>query len=1693
MTEVRHKLIARLAFEVVKENFSNPENISQDDETNKMRPTIKLKNLGSEEILEFIKIWQENITATYLARKKLVLFRECGIDVPSEFLSEEGKSITYYRSGSGSKSDSGLLYIHTKRVSDEQGLESMFTISDDMYLNGGLKTPRFDPEQVLLKLAWSKFNDSNPTDLFYKKIPEIRKMVNDANNGEEIALNNYCDFILDVSQKLKRIGGPVNQDNFNIEVGKALNSLRLFPDENWANARDIQRRITLNCRYADLQNASAADQDPESLINLVDLKIFKTIEGEEYVDEENQLIRSNCKAYIISKDKEDREKIPYDIFSQIFVKDNVSIPLGERVESEIQETDSSRVGEYIGLDVKKGLTSRNQEAAIKFLEALPPEDSTEYFRPLAALIKTSTKNIIRKIAYPPSKAFDNPFLKIVQFARSNIENCKDKKFRMELMVEDQEPNFQSSLNLFAYYFGQTLKEIDIETTEVPGLIDLKIDDRLVNPDPVPELIDLEADDDEIETEGIEWNPLPLRLSLYSVDDNKLMDEQKIEWASKDVTWLALNWLYCLAQDSPSDKVFLEYRESNFENLADTASRRLVAISSIVDESSDQELDDNNNVIKSILEERTIFFNQIKVEGLGIDSISDYLDKWEPLFCDARNEFIPEGTCDPRLSALTSIDVIHQSNGLSALMMNCHPLRLRWYRSFLEKNREVCLQSLELKSSGDEFYINYLHDVSPHGQPSLLSNGHRAILVPVMEAGFGELYSALKKGGLAGNYWTGEIDNSAIDVIVDQIREYLIAHPHKSDGLSLLFLIPNGGSLPRKLLTKLRNSEFKDLCVDCYVIAPKEEWGAVITEFQDIETSTRASSEYRFFPPIQLQLIDWGGELETAKEIRELSVDISIVPNLFGDKIDINEHTEPVDEGGGNFDPFWDKCKFIDSESAKGSVAIVLKPEISDPVLDNWSTVNVRLYRSEVVSSQDPLNTDFLKLIIRFSDEAELFNSLHKCSHWVVTLDHFVGRGQIESLPSKPEIITVKEGVGGNHLYTLVVSSDNGKDLIIQRLVRKLKGFSGSDALPDSSLLPQLALRVYSEVRNIAPSLILKSMGISRVTEEVLGLMIAKEYVNEKYPYDQKNGASVWISLDDCKEWFPGDRADLCRIDFYYDMEGNLEIQTIIVEAKLRKAYDPHGVEQVLSSKELFNKIIPIDTESKNSIDSKFWRQQLVLAIENAPEKAINLFGDFKKQDSNKKFPEKIKFDFRKGKFKSLPCKGIYSVCLTLGLTRQIVEEKSGVTIVKSPANKIVSLLEGEMERKPEKPDAKPAPLNVNEDINEPDETPVTMNVDDDINEPDEKTGALHDIEKNEKSEENHQPKNRLSKEIMDGKYQDILDRFAEFNIGVKRPDNGLLYFEGPAFLLFRCQPETGVDPKKLKEKEQALHLKLKLPAGARIMFENADGAVNIYVPKLEEERYFVYTDNMWSRWETPEENGLVVPIGENLKGETIFINFSSPDSPHLLIGGETGSGKSEAVTTILKGLTRFYKPEELQLLLIDPKQTEFENFRDSDHLRGDIAYFEEDAVSKLDEAVEEMERRYGQLREKRVKNVMEFNELVESDQKLSRWVVVIDEYADLMSEQEVRKNVETKVKRIAQKARASGIHLIIGTQRPSADNISTTVRSNLPAQLALKCRGGVESSIIMGQSGAETLNGKGDAFLKKAGRVERIQCALVSQ
>jgi hypothetical protein len=351
---------------------------------------------------------------------------------------------------------------------------------------------------------------------------------------------------------------------------------------------------------------------------------------------------------------------------------------------------------------------------------------------------------------------------------------------------------------------------------------------------------------------------------------------------------------------------------------------------------------------------------------------------------------------------------------------------------------------------------------------------------------------------------------------------------------------------------------------------------------------------------------------------------------------------------------------------------------------------------------------------------------------------------------------------------------------------------------------------------------------------------------------------------------------------------------------------------------------------------------------------------------------------------------------------------------------------------------------------------------------------------------------KLSRKELEARYQSMIDTLEIYKVSVDKPTNVEPYTEGPASIMYRVKPATGVPPQKIDNNSQALKLELGLTSDQEIRTFIDQGCVVIDVPKKDEDRYFVDTTYLWKHWKRPE-NALSTPLGIDQHKNVVTLNFSSPNSPHLLIGGTTGSGKSEALNTILFGLTEHYAPTELRLLLVDPKGTEMIPFEDSEHLEGDIGWDDESAIEQLAMAVEEMQRRYVLFRQHKARGLTEYNAIVPAEEKLPWWLIVLDEYADLTSDKESKKKIEELFQRLAQKARAAGMHVIIATQKPSANVISTVVRSNIPAQLALKVKNATDSGIIMDEPGAESLNGKGDAFLKAEGILTRLQCARYVQ
>lgn len=243
-----------------------------------------------------------------------------------------------------------------------------------------------------------------------------------------------------------------------------------------------------------------------------------------------------------------------------------------------------------------------------------------------------------------------------------------------------------------------------------------------------------------------------------------------------------------------------------------------------------------------------------------------------------------------------------------------------------------------------------------------------------------------------------------------------------------------------------------------------------------------------------------------------------------------------------------------------------------------------------------------------------------------------------------------------------------------------------------------------------------------------------------------------------------------------------------------------------------------------------------------------------------------------------------------------------------------------------------------------------------------------------------------------------------------------------------------------------------------------------------------------------EDNSpLSVALGKDVSGESIFTRIDK--TPHLLIAGSTGSGKSVCVNTIITSILLKNKPDKVKLIMIDPKMVELSIYDGIPHLLTSVVTDPIKAADVLHKVVLEMENRYREFARARVRNMEGYNKIASKDpdyKELPYIVVIIDELADLMMVSS--KEVEESIARIAQKARAAGIHMIIATQRPSVDVITGVIKTNIPSRIAFAVSSSIDSRTILDKSGAETLLGKGDMLYLSAdsSKPVRIQGAFLS-
>jgi S-DNA-T family DNA segregation ATPase FtsK/SpoIIIE len=250
-----------------------------------------------------------------------------------------------------------------------------------------------------------------------------------------------------------------------------------------------------------------------------------------------------------------------------------------------------------------------------------------------------------------------------------------------------------------------------------------------------------------------------------------------------------------------------------------------------------------------------------------------------------------------------------------------------------------------------------------------------------------------------------------------------------------------------------------------------------------------------------------------------------------------------------------------------------------------------------------------------------------------------------------------------------------------------------------------------------------------------------------------------------------------------------------------------------------------------------------------------------------------------------------------------------------------------------------------------------------------------------------------------------------------------------------------------------------------------------------------------------KDSKLMVALGKDIKGE--IKTYPINKAPHMLVAGATGSGKSVCINCILASILMRTKPDEVRLLLVDPKKVELSMYNGVPHLLCPVVTDPRKASAALQKVVAEMEHRYDVFEERHVKNIDSYNEWVEKEnkhrrdgdklEKLPFILVIVDELADLMMV--ASKEVEDAIMRITQMARAAGIHLIIATQRPSTDVITGIIKANIPTRVSFAVSSGIDSRTILDMMGAEKLLGRGDMLFLPQGEnaPTRIQGAWITE
>ncbi|WP_030805654.1 FtsK/SpoIIIE domain-containing protein [Streptomyces sp. NRRL S-337] len=1603
--------------------------------------------------------------------------------VPVDYLLDPQDQLTKWRnSGQGT----AVLLFEWGQSPDAQGLAAMNALDDATILgdyhdaSGERGFDRFMAE------AWREAGGIGTVPaLMVTFLPEIWRAI----TGEEPrSLHRWAAFLVETAQKVAatQVHTP---DVVYPEISAALPALDLFPDRGlFIKPAALPARIKKNVSVSAFKQPTGKEIAEDDLIDRITTTEFSE-ESLDHIGTDSETAKTRMRSLVLNLNRsgstpQDPRQLRCEqdltLWLEVFEQKSKKIGLGQQVRQEIERTDAERVDEFDAMMIEDALDRGDQESAQRFLDEAPVGGA----EPLADLLSKRSRRKVEKLAFPDSQFVQDPLRALL---RELTYFSDEEEGAVVVGLEGNQEAGRWSRWLFAFLYARTLRDVQDST----GLrLTLEVKDCLLDltKPPLPE-------EDEPFDPNTEWAPLRILVEMDGAA------QRRFRWDPLGIPGqIALVALIHGWRTPPGHATNLTF-DTFLEKFNDPRQWQ-------VDEPAPVPTSHFAGQLECLKLEHFERFS----DGLDAGNINDYVREWEGILREARTTLVPDNAPNADLEAVVLTDVVGLADH-RMMMLATHPLKLRWLaRNYAEAadSIETALNKeggLSLNQENEDLFFDAIDRISPHGTPAVLVGPGGTIAIPMRESAGHEEYAPVRHGGNESKEWLSSVDETAIDEMVRVITDYLTTYPHKLDGLRVLLLDRNGDPILPMRVAKQVRAKNPRLKVDLVVLAPQATHHEIIQGF-DLQFSGAEMSEDSFLPDVQLILQAWEPDQEADLSGLENTIDLALAPALFGTQTSIKESTKK-ESLSGSFNP-WKHPASHNLAQTSENVVRALLPETADETLESWSTLCVRYDRRSPVSRESVDGIDYFEMQVQFDQHLDLFTTLHRVAHWVVTLDSFIGREQIDALRNRPDVILVKPSVGKNESYTLIVSSQTGRQFVVQRLRRRLEQI-GVVTPQDSE---GTSKRVYEVGRNVAPGAVLRSLGIGTTVNEVVGLVATRFVIDQQFPVPRQGTSLVtWISFDEHHRWFGRGhktRADLGRFVLTVQDDGSVRLDVLVAESKFRQTFDVGSAEEQLNrTTDLCEDAFRSGGEARH--DRPFWLDELAAAIAQTSGNALQaadlpartMIGN----DDHRQVEAKVLDALRSEDVQLGQVTGVVvAISAEDDQPAPAVGSLGEHTLVRLNKHELLDLI-GALRANQDPTDADP--LVDSGDLNGTVKIPDTIvkapsvGTSAELPTPEEPAASVEAVgatapttlpspvvARHPAAEVDPVPlkahRGGLHEEELKLRYNKVVDVFARHKVEVIAPESGK-WQEGPGFYIFRFIPRPGVTVDKLTNRRDEIFLALALPSGFSIRTRNDRGSVLFEIPKIDDEKYGVDAKALWQRCPADPES-LIAPLGADIEGNPVTIDLSSADSPHLLVAGTTGSGKSVALDTILKGLVRYDK-STLRLRLVDPKGTELVDFEDDPHLDGLIGMDAADAIEILEETVEEMAVRYKDMKAIRTRKLVEYNAKVDKADRKPWIVIVLDEYADLTSDPEEKKQIEALLKRLTQKARAAGIHVIAATQRPSADVISTTIRSNFPAQLALRVKTATDSRIILDETGAEALAGQGDAFLHTAKGTIRVQVA----